>query len=780
MEFDHTPLPIVDYAIRVEPRNRDATGLDVFEEGDLLVRSVELSEDMDGLYDLEVTVLANAVLVEVPPEALLEADVTLRITRGDHERQVHGIVARVDFAGVQDESVWVRLSVGPAVGLLDRWNRSRIFQDQSVVDIVATIVRENLGTYDREVDASLLVREHQVRDYCVQYRETDLAFVRRILAEEGIFMLFDHGDEAREKAVLIDSPSAFAPISCELLQQGKEQQEPPLVPVIADRPETADSEGVIAFEGLRTVATRSVEVRGWNWKSQPLDWPGASETLESELPGFIGEAYHHGDRRLIEEERGDGPHRDETPVLAKRRLAGLAAKGTRSSGRSLVVGFEAGHTFTIDGHPHQTIDDRTYVITQVRHRGDCPQVERGAEPAGGLSNYSNWFACAPLEMRQLPKERRKPRIFGYQSALVVGPPGHEIHTDELGRIKVLMHWDREQRDAAPESSCWLRVAQMVAGPKWGTFFLPRVGMEVLVAFMDGDPDRPIVTGCVYNSTNMPPYTAAEATKSTIKTSTSPGGEGYNELRFEDAKGSEEVFIHAQRNMNTRVRVNESTNVGNDQSNTVGNNQTVTVKKDRTVVVEGDEDQTVKKNRTRKVDGEETVTISGSQSISVNASKVPKPGGVQVDVHGTYEISVRDHLIIKLGETSSIVITPIGMTFKVPGVEFSLGPAGATLQALMSKLTLGPMALLESETRVRHQCGTSHVTLDPMAVRASALTAVVDGKSMTTIKSAGPLTVNGTHVVVDGTATLAMSSLGTITASCAGSTQSFAAGMIDLA
>jgi type VI secretion system secreted protein VgrG len=792
MELEHAPLPIVDYAVRIEPRNTEATGAQVLEDGDLLVRSVMLEESLDGLYQLRLTLLADLGTVDVDPEALLEAEVTLRITRGDYERRVHGVVARVGFTGPEDDAVCLRLTIVPAIAFLSRWKRSRVFQDLSVVDIVSELVHEDLAVYNRSIDTSLLTRAHDVRDYCVQYRETDLQFVQRILAEEGIFLLLDHSDDNRERIVLIDAPSSFVSIGFEPLDDDPGGHEPAIVPAISDRAELAESESVVSFEGRRKVATRSVEVRNWNWKSTSLDLPAASEMVDSDRPGRVGELYDHGSRRLIEADRGDGPHGDPTPALAARRLAAISNEANTARGRGLVTSFAVGHTFTLDGHPHEALDDTTYVIKWVRHEGDCPEVERGGVSGTSSANYVNRFECVPLAEAHAPPQRQKPRIYGYQTALVVGPDGEEIHTDRLGRIKVLLHWDREQRDGAPDTSCWLRVAQMWGGSGWGTFFLPRVGMEVLVSFIDGDPDRPVVTGCLYNGANLPPYTLPdEKTKSTIKTSSSPGGDGYNELRFEDGKGVEEVFIHGQRDMNTRVRRN--------QSNTVGNDQRVVVHNDRSVDVTGFERSSVGKDRIRTVDGAEQVTIKGSQNIRVEgadpageATPPPVPG-VGMHVEGTYTIYAREKLVIQVGASTSLVLTPDGITMNapktidlgIPQAALSLAEGIATteaptigLAASSSNLLLEDIAKLESDVQVRTEVHGSKFVCDRHAVRAEGGTALIKGTSMTSISSPVTTMISGNEVHVNGNASIAAASAGAISLSGGGITETIG-GFINL-
>jgi type VI secretion system secreted protein VgrG len=787
MELERRSLPLVEYAVRIEPRHEAET----FEEGELLVRSFTLSESLDEPYELKIRLLADLGTVHVDPEALLEANLTLRMTRGDEERLVHGVVARVDYAGPEDDVVRLDLTVVPALSLLERWTRSRIFQEKSVVDIVTEIVRDNLSVYDREVDTSLLTRAHEVRDYCVQHRERDLEFVRRILAEEGIFVLFDHADERRERIVLVDDQATFVSIGLELLEDAGGGHDPSPVPVLTDRAELADTAGITGFVGHRAMATRSVVVSGWSWKPSAPSVMSATHDMDVDRPGWIGELHQHDERRLVEEDRGDGDQRDETPVLAERLLTAGSSRRASVRGCGLVTSFAAGHTFVLDGHPDEGLDGVAYLLRRVVHRADCPEVERGASQAAG-KNYENTFVCAPLEVAQPPAMLPKPRIYGFQTAVVVGPPGEEIHVDRHGRIKVLMPWDREHREAAPDTSCWLRVAQMWAGATWGSFFVPRVGMEVLVSFIDGDPDRPIVTGCVYNGANPPPYPLPdEKTKSTIKTSSSPGGDGYNELRFEDAKGAEEIFVHGQRDMNTRVKRN--------QTNTVGHDQTITVRNDREVTVEGHEKHAVTKDRMRRVEGTEEVIIVGSQNVQIGGgpgagSAVDPPvAGARTVVQGTCEIFARDKLVLQVGPSCSIVMTPTAIQIAAPtviGMEvlnaaLNLAPGVATtkapvvsLQAQSSTLSLDVVAKLESDVQVRAQAGDSKLVCDPVMIRAQGANALLEGKGMTTISSSGLTAMSGATVNVSGDACVNTSSQGVISLSAGGITETIG-GFINL-
>jgi type VI secretion system secreted protein VgrG len=247
--------------------------------------------------------------------------------------------------------------------------------------------------------------------------------------------------------------------------------------------------------------------------------------------------------------------------------------------------------------------------------------------------YRNRFTCVSEDVPYRPERRtRCPVVGGAQTAVVVGPAGEEIHTDVSGRVKVQFHWDREgKRD--DRSSCWIRVSQAWAGPGWGALYLPRVGQEVVVEFLEGDPDRPIIVGGVYNGANPPPVDLpGEKTRSTLRSASSPGGDGSNELRFEDAKGQEEVYLHAQRDLNVVVE--------NDASRRVGGNETIAVDKDRARSVGGSQSLQVAKDDTSTITGSQLLTVSGNRTTTVGASHVETVGADQsVSVGGAVAVTV---------------------------------------------------------------------------------------------------------------------------------------------
>ena len=480
-------------------------------------------------------------------------------------------------------------------------------------------------------------------------------------------------------------------------------------------------------------------------------------------------------RKNVDEQAGadpkssfDGTAIDEPKLEAQRRFELYQSQTKLGRGRSNCVGFLAGARFTLDDRSFTLMDELQFLLTRLTHHGEAPGTEASGTSDG--ARYENAFECIPVAHGfRPPRATPAPRILGPQTATVTGSSGEEIHTDKHGRIKVRFHWD-EHHPLDDTASCWVRTAQMWAGPSWGTWFLPRVGMEVVVEFLDGNPDRPLVTGCVYNSQNPPPYPLPdEKTKSTIKSNSSKGGGGFNEFRFEDAKGSEEVFLHAQKNYNEKILNDMSTSVGHDQSLTVGHDQTITVDNDRTKTVKGYETITVNKDRCHSIDGTENITIKGSLTMAVlgggNKGKAtdPTPPGMGVDVTGEYNIKASSKFTVTVGastlvmDTSSIALaTSAKISLTVGGSSITLVPAqidvaSATVVAAGGKaasvLKLDGDADLKGGGKVLVHKGGSHVLLDG-AAEMKGSTAKVAGDGLAELKGA-PAQVTGGDVTVDG-------------------------------
>ncbi|MFO0616740.1 MAG: type VI secretion system tip protein TssI/VgrG [Polyangiaceae bacterium] len=548
-------------------------------------------ERANGSYRFDVTFVARTDEVANPGIGA-HARVELRSSEGGAApRVVHGVVSRVRALGATpiggDLRPLVLVRVVPRVALLALRKTSRIFQDKTVPEIVQSIVTE-IGA---RCEATLL-REYAKREYCVQYQETDHDFVRRLLAEEGIFTFFRHAPPAEESAsatdggrevlVLADAPVHYAPPEGEPI-------------AFRDRGSLLKEESIVRFDVEKNVARGGVLVRGFDYE-RPKFVPVAEAhrpAPRAEIDESALRSYDH-DRVL---EPKSVPQR-----VADLRLDELRARARRARGESSVRRLVPGALFALRDHANAELNTR-WVVTEIAHDGEEP-----LPGADAPTRYSNRFTCvtAGVPIRPARPERRPLQVT--ETAVVVGPHGEEIHTDALGRIKIQFHWDLEGK-SDDHSSCWVRVLQPWAGTSWGSQFLPRVGMEVVVTFSGGDPDRPLVLGSVYNGVTPPPFALpGKKTRSGVRTRSTPGGQGYNELSFEDAAGAEQVYLHAERDFDEVVQ--------HDHTRTVYGNEAVTVKQGRIMDVAQDNVRVVRGSEIVLVEKNFVLNIAGSKLIQV--------------------------------------------------------------------------------------------------------------------------------------------------------------------
>lgn len=635
-------------------------------QSDWVVRRLHLVEAVSEPYALSLDVKAD---LDVETDDLLGADVDLEIGRSTFERHIYGVIERVELQGVIDDRLGVRLYVSPAFKLLVQHIDTRIFQDKKVTEILDEVLTAALAQYGRKVDMSRLDDVYLSRDYCVQYGESDFHFCSRLMEEEGISYFFEPETEDGEPTgvelmILADqdpsSPNSdFPEIEGEIPDQ---------IPIMGDTTELGDTEALHRLEWVQPQAITRLSTRRFNWKRPDPANPPVAVAEQPDARGRVREVYLPDARRRIEDQAGDDAYmgtehtEDEVP-LTRRRFQMYAGERAYGKGASNVTCLCAGGIFTLGDHSHAAIALSKLLVTRVVHTGCCPDADR-ARHASERSDqsYYNSFECIPAHRVLHSREATpKPRIFGPQTATVVGPPGKEIHTDAHGRIKVLFHWDRLS-SGDQSSSCWVRVAQMWAGHGWGTWFVPRVGMEVVVEFLDGNPDRPLVVGCVYNGANTTPYAPhEEPTKSTIKTRSSPGGDGFNELRFEDAKGAEEIFVHAQRDYNEVVQSNRSRRVGGNETVTIGGNQVVTV---NGAPVHGNA-ESPRRGRQTSIDGHEyiettkTIHLKAPQRIVLEvpgSSIIIEPGGIKLVSGNGASITMDDDVTAMSSAGSSMVLS----------------------------------------------------------------------------------------------------------------------------
>jgi type VI secretion system secreted protein VgrG len=590
----------------------------------------------------------------------------LAIKGADADRHVNGLVSRIEHVGRSSEDLSrYRLALVPSVWVLGLRQNSRIFQELAVPDIIKKVLKD-AAIPDDEIKIGLH-GDHPKWDYCVQYRETDLAFIVRLMEQEGIFYFFQH-DSGKTVMRMGDDPSDHPPapdVGTLKLRAGSGM--------------TVTEEVVTTFMVSEEVRPDKVVLRDYDFTKPTLDVTGSA----SDKPGLGTEVF-------------DYPCEYEVPgeatAMAKIRLQELRATCRRGVGSTNCARLAPGHTFQIDGHPRKDHNGK-YLIVEARHNGSQPQVlkEAGFE---GQSGYGCSFTCIPASIPFRPaRVTPRPSAQGAQTALVVGPAGEEIHTDEHGRIKVQFHWDRQGKKDE-HSSCWIRVAQPWAGAQWGGLFIPRIGQEVIVEFLDGDPDQPIVTGAVYNGDNQPPYALPNGkTKSSLKSNSTIGGGGSNEIRFEDAKGSEEVFIHSQKDLtlvvendeSDTIRGNRKVSVGKDEDVTVGQNRKENVAKDESVTIGGSRSESVGKDETVSIAENRTQSIGKDEAIKIGAgrtSSVAKDDSEQIGasrtltVGKTQKVDVSADATLKVGKNHGI---DVGQAFVLKaGKEIALKAGGAEL------------------------------------------------------------------------------------------------------
>ncbi|MBA3545557.1 MAG: type VI secretion system tip protein VgrG [Nannocystis sp.] len=539
------------------------------------VRRVELREALSTPYTLRIELLCEDP--EQDPDALLGADARLTLARTDeHRRDIVGLILRVEQLGRLGDRRSLRLEIGPALALSAHRVDTRAWQRQSALQIVQAVLGDMLAALGRRLRLDLDPGACPPREYCVQYRESDLDLVRRLLHEEGIAFRFEHTGDA-ETLVLFDTRERCPELGTF-----------PLVPRAAP---IAAAEAVEHLTRARALGPTGVTQRDWV-ALLAADAPFTHAHDTSDERGRHRIRFEHEDRRI---DADDGGRR------ARHKLERHAVARQRCVGGGDVLCFAPGHRFTLGDAP--TAD---YLLLSVEHHGDITTAP----------NYFNEFVCIPAGLPFRPaldEPARRPRVHGPHTAIVVGPEGEEIHTDEHGRIKVRFHWDSQQ-SFDEHGSCWIPIAQTWAGAGWGALFIPRVGMEVVVQFLDGDPDRPLVVGCVYNSLSTPPVDLPEhKTCSALVSESSPGGGLANQIRLEDARGRESLTVKSRRNLHTTA--------GHDHTATVANDHTVEIGQDHTTFVGGSSRLTVAAGdlTTMVGSGDLTTTVlNGHHTTTVHA------------------------------------------------------------------------------------------------------------------------------------------------------------------
>jgi type VI secretion system secreted protein VgrG len=575
------------------------------------------------------------------------------------ERKIHGYCRRFSQHGRDEDLTSYRAEIVPWLWFLNLTQDCRIFQEMTVLEILEAV----FGKYDSADFDIRCVESYSPREYCVQYRETDFAFVSRLMEEEGIFYFFEHSEEGH-KLVLADDRSAVGPCTGQAIFR------------VETTPDARDDEDVItSLERQHQVYTAKVTLTDFDFTQPSMNLQSAaSDANYEEIYDYPGKY-----KDLSEGERYAG-------LRLQERAA--AQEVVRGAGRCRA--FRSGYEFDLSEH-YRSDTNQTYLLTSLWHSGRGGGY-RASEKAD--TEYSNTFQCIPASIPFRPPRRTpKPVIYGSQTAMVVGPSGDEIFTEKHGQVKVQFHWDREgQRDE--NSSCWVRPAHPWAGKGWGAVSIPRIGQEVIVDFLEGDPDRPIITGRVYNAEAMPPFSLPDgAVVSGIKSDTHKGS-GYNEISMNDTPGEEMFTIHAQYDKSTSVGNDSTESVGNNRSSdvavddslTVGSNQTVDVGANQSISVGADRSVSVSGSQSTEVSGSRTVNVSGSDSVMTSSDhSLDASGAINLTSGAAMAINVGAGLDatasadIKIGAGGSIEISaPGGIKLIAGGTAIEMTPGSISI------------------------------------------------------------------------------------------------------
>jgi type VI secretion system secreted protein VgrG len=542
--------------------------------------------------------------------------VSVAVTLADGgQRHFHGIISRFTLTrgggegGSDPRFSYCRATMVPWLWLLTRTATCRIFQAMSVPDIVEKIFGER-GLSDYKL---LLEGTYEKRDYCVQYRETDFNFISRLLEEEGIGYFFEH-EQSKHTLVLIDANHNFK--ECPHQKAARYQ---------ITGGAMLDEDAISGLEVEQEIQAGKYTLNDYNFETPNAD-------LRIEVPSQY--QMGPGDREVYDYP-GLYLKRSQGDRLTQIRMQEQEAEITTLNGVSTCRAFTSGYRFVLKDFFRTDMNDKHYVLAQVAH--DANQ-EFGSGSAAAEMAYTNRFVGMPFDVPYRPARRTpRPVVDGMQTAIVVGPSGEEIYTDQHGRVKVQFHWDREGKKDE-NSSCWIRVSQLWAGAGWGGMYIPRIGQEVIIDFLEGDPDRPIITGRVYHGNNQPPYPLpAEKTKSTIMSNSSLGGGGSNEFRFEDKKGQEEIYLHGQKDWTIAILNDKNQTIGNNETLSVGSNRTKTVGVNQTESIGANLNETVGSNKTETIAIAKALTIGAAYQVTVGAAMNETVGGLKAEEIGAAKI-----------------------------------------------------------------------------------------------------------------------------------------------
>jgi type VI secretion system secreted protein VgrG len=696
---------------------------------DLLVLRYEGFEGMNQLFQFEID-LASEEAVAFDDVVGKPVTLSTKVYEGEEPRYFHGIASRFEHVEHRPRTIVSRLTLVPKAWRLTQRFDARIFQDKTAVEVIEDVFKGAGLASGTDYKVSIQ-GTYPKREYCVQYRESDWDFVSRLMEEEGIAYFFEQTDSGHA-VNLIDRTAGYPTV------QGD-------ATLVFRPPEGAlathvHGKHVTRISYAEEVRSGKVTLRDYDFKKPALSLEaGASGSADADL-----EVYDYPGEYVVP---ADGT------ALAAKRLGELQTSQKIGDGDSTCTHLLPGHTFTLSDHARDFLNQK-YMVTRVEHYGTEPAAEAAEERQ---TPYKNWFEVIPATVRYYPpRVTRRPHIHGAQTAVVVGPSGEEVYTDEFGRVKVQFFWDRLGKKD-DKSSCWIRVSQIWAGEAWGGMFIPRINQEVVVAFLEGDPDRPLIVGRVYHGTNVVPYPLPDnKTRSTIKSNTSPGGDGSNELRFEDKKGSEEIYLHGQKDWNIKIENDKTQLVGHDESleveqdrtkhvkhdqkETVDNDDTIEIGHDRKETIKNDETVEVKHDRKVTIDNDDTEQVSGKQSLTVVKSQT-------IEIDGKQDITVvKARTLTVDGDVTETFKKNYALAISSNVTETIDGKVEQKIAKDHTASVGGKLSLTVTGDAVESVTGKKSISV-------TGDIKITSGASTVTIKPSGEITIQGVQMSIDASGPL---------------------------
>ena len=668
----------------------------------LLFHGMHAREELSRLSEFQINLLSEKDSINVDDILGKAVSVALELPKGG-TRYFNGFVTRFSAGGTVGRYHRYRAEVRPWLWFLSRTSDCRIFQEMTVPDIIKKVFADHkMADFSMELTGS-----YKTRTYCVQYRETDLNFVSRLMEEEGIYYYFRH-TKGHDTLVVTDSSSKHEPFSgCEKL--------PFIAPEKAARP---DVDHIVNWDFSREVQPGVYAQDDYDFERPSVEIKTRKVLTRSYTPSDY-EMFDYPGRYL---QSGDGQQ------LASVRIDEYGSQFETANAVTNARGLSVGCSLNVYGCPRAD-QNREYLVLLAEYDLEYGEYESVPQPEG--ADYTCSFVAMSTKQQFRPRRLTpKPFVQGPQTAMVVGPGGDEIYTDKYGRVKVQFHWDRYGKQDQ-NSSCWIRVSSPWAGKAWGGISIPRIGQEVVVDFLEGDPDQPIIIGRVYNAEQMPPYELpANMTQSGVKSRSSKSGtpDNFNELRFEDKKGEEQVFLHAEKNQDIEVENDETHWVGHDRKKTIDNDESTNVKHDRTETVDNNETITIHGNRTETVDKDETITIRGNRSENVSKDET-----ITIDKNRTENVGQNESVTI--AKDQSLTVQGNRTRDVTKDEKVTIGKTQDINVSEGRKATIGKDDALSVSKK--------------LIIDAGDQISITTGSASITLKKDGTITIKGKDITIDG-------------------------------